>query len=31
MGADWPAMTANSVRNFAEDRIRSMHAVLQRV
>jgi SAM-dependent methyltransferase len=31
MGADWQIMTANTVRNFSEDRIRSMHAVLERV
>ena len=31
MGADWPTMTANSLRNLAEDRIRSHHAVLERV
>lgn len=31
MGADWPAMTANSLRNLAEDRIRSHHAVLERL
>jgi MPBQ/MSBQ methyltransferase len=31
MGADWPAMTANTLRNLAEDRIRSLSAVLERV
>ena len=31
MGADWPRMTANSLRNLAEDRIRSLHAVLERI
>jgi SAM-dependent methyltransferase len=31
MGADWPAMTANTLRNLAEDRIRSLHAVLERI
>ena len=31
MGADWPTMTANTMRNLAEDRIRSHHAVLERV
>ena len=31
MGADWPTMTANSMRNLAEDRIRSHHAVLERI
>jgi len=31
MGEDWPAMTANTLRNLAEDRIRSLHAVLERV
>jgi SAM-dependent methyltransferase len=31
MGEDWPAMTANTLRNLAEDRIRSLHAVLERL
>ncbi|HLJ19418.1 MAG TPA: methyltransferase domain-containing protein [Stellaceae bacterium] len=31
MGEDWPSMTANSLRNLAEDRIRSLHAVLERI
>jgi len=31
MGEDWPAMTANNLRNLAEDRIRSHHAVLERL
>jgi MPBQ/MSBQ methyltransferase len=31
MGADWPAMTANTLRNLAEDRVRSLSAVLERV
>ena len=31
MGEDWPAMTANTLRNLAEDRIRSLHAVLERI
>jgi hypothetical protein len=31
MGEDWPAMSANTLRNLAEDRIRSHHAVLARV
>jgi len=31
MGPDWPAMTANTLRNLAEDRIRSHHAVLERL
>jgi SAM-dependent methyltransferase len=30
MGEDWPAMTANTLRNLAESRIRSIHAVLER-
>lgn len=30
MGEDWPQMTANTMRNLEEDRIRSLHAVLQR-
>jgi len=30
MGADWPQMSANMARNFAEDRVRSMNAVLER-
>jgi SAM-dependent methyltransferase len=31
MGEDWPRMTGNTLRNLAEDRIRSLHAVLERV
>ncbi len=31
MGEDWPRMAANSMRNLAEDRIRSLHAVLERI
>jgi len=31
MGADWPAMSANMARNFAEDRVRAMNAVLERM
>lgn len=31
MGSDWPAMSANMARNFAEDRVRSMNAVLERL
>jgi len=31
MGEYWPRMTANTLRNLAEDRIRSLHAVLERV
>ncbi len=31
MGEDWPAMTANTLRNLAENRIRSFHAVLERL
>jgi SAM-dependent methyltransferase len=31
MGADWPRMTANTLRNLEEDRIRSLHAVLERI
>jgi SAM-dependent methyltransferase len=31
MGEDWPRMTANTMRNLAEDRIRSLHAVLERL
>jgi len=30
MGEDWPRMTSNTLRNLAEDRIRSLHAVLER-
>ena len=31
MGPDWPAMTANLVRNLAEDRVRAIEAVLEQV